>query len=88
MVSGTKSPRDAIGAKVFLSTGAVRQRADVFSGGSYGSSSDQRIHFGLGSAVKAEKLEIQWPSGAKEIISIPDVDQILTVEEGKGIIHE
>src|SRR6266568_6988943 len=44
LVGGPKSPRDAIGAKVFLTAGGVRQRADVFSGGSYGSSSDPRVH--------------------------------------------
>src|SRR5215470_8652208 len=48
LVGGPKSPRDAIGAKVFLTAGGVRQRADVLSGGSYGSTSDTRVHFGLG----------------------------------------
>ena len=84
-MGGPKSPRDAIGAKVFLTAGGVRQRADVFSGGSYGSSSDQRVHFGLGTAAKIDKIEIHWPSGAREEIKIPDVDQIVTVVEGKGV---
>src|SRR6266571_6791863 len=88
LVGGPKSPRDAIGAKVFLTTGGVRQRADVFSGGSYGSSSDQRVHFGLGSATKVEKLEIHWPSGRKQVISVPDVDRILTVTECKGSVSD
>src|SRR5260370_23308094 len=48
LVGGPKSPRDAIGAKVFLTSGGGRQRADIFSGGSYGSRSDQRLHFRLG----------------------------------------
>ena len=86
LVGGPKSPRDAIGARVFLTAGGVRQRADVFSGGSYGSSSDQRVHFGLGAASKIDKLEIHWPSGAKEEIRIPGVDQIVTVAEGKGLV--
>src|SRR5581483_1076183 len=47
LIGGAKSPRDAIGAKVFLTAGGIRRRADLFSGGSYGSSSDQRVHFGL-----------------------------------------
>ncbi len=85
LVGGPKSPRDAIGAKVFLTAGGVRQRADVFSGGSYGSSSDQRVHFGLGAAAKIDKIEIHWPSGAKEEIKSPAVDQIITVVEGKGV---
>jgi hypothetical protein len=86
LVGGTKSPRDAVGAKVFVTTGSIRQRGDVFSGGSYGSSSDQRLHFGLGTATKVDKVEIDWPSGAKEEIRVPPVDQIFTVVEGKGIV--
>ena len=86
LVGGTKSPRDAIGAKVFLTAGGVRQRADVFSGGSYASSSDQRLHFGLGLTAKIEKVEIFWPSGAKDTIELPAVDRIYTVVEGKGVV--
>jgi enediyne biosynthesis protein E4 len=86
LVGGPKSPRDAIGTKVFVTTGNVRQRADVFSGGSYASTSDPRVHFGLGSSQKVDKLEIHWPSGVKEEVRVPAVDQILTVVEGKGIV--
>jgi hypothetical protein len=86
LIGGPKSPRDAIGSKVFLTTGGIRQRVDVFSGGSYGSSSDLRAHFGLGAAARIDKLEIQWPSGLKQEISVPGVDRILAVEEGKGVI--
>ena len=88
LVGGAKSPRDAIGAKVFVSAGGVRQRADVFSGGSYGSSSDPRLHFGLGSATKVEKVEIHWPSMKKEEIVVPSIDRILTVVEGQGVIEK
>jgi hypothetical protein len=85
LVGGPKSPRDAIGARVLLTAGGVRQRADVSSGGSYSSSSDPRLHFGLGAAATIEKLEIAWPSGAKEQISVAGVDRIVTVIEGKGV---
>ena len=88
LIGGSKSPRDAIGAKVFVTTGNVRQRADVFSGGSYGSSSDMRLHFGLGKATKVQKIEIQWPSGAKEEVVPSVVDRIVTIEEGRGIVDE
>jgi len=87
LVGGRKSPRDAIGAKAFVTAGGVRQRGDVFSGGSYASSSDQRLHFGLGSATKVDKVEIHWPSGAKEQIRLPAVDRIYTVVEEKGIVE-
>jgi hypothetical protein len=87
LIGGPKSPRDAIGAKAFVTAGGVRQRGDVFSGGSYASSSDQRLHFGLGAATKVDKVEIHWPSGAKEQIMLPAVDRIYTVVEGKGIVE-
>jgi enediyne biosynthesis protein E4 len=85
LVGGAKSPRDAIGAKVFVTASGFRQRGDVFSGGSFESSSDQRLHFGLGAAAKIDKVEIHWPSGAKEEIVVPELDGIYTVVEGKGI---
>jgi len=85
LVGGPKSPRDAIGAVVLLTAGGVRQRADVYSGASYGSSSDQRIHFGLGSSTKVDKVEIRWPSGTRQEITLPAIDRIFTVVEGKGV---
>ncbi len=88
LIGGAGSPRDAIGAKAFVTVNGVRQRADVISGASYGSSSDPRAHFGLGTATKIEKVEIEWPSGKKETIVTPGVDQILTVSEGKGLIEK
>jgi hypothetical protein len=87
LIGGPKSPRDAIGAKVFVTTGAIRQRGDVYAGGSYASSSDQRLHFGLGAAASVDKVEILWPDGAKEEIKIPAVDRIVTVVEGKGLVE-
>jgi hypothetical protein len=85
LVGGSKSPRDAIGAKVFVTADGVRQRADVYSGGSYGSSSDPRVHFGLGSATKIDNIEIYWPSGMKQEFSPPRVDQILTIREESDV---
>src|SRR5882762_8571048 len=86
LVGAAKSPRDAIGAAVFVTTRGVRQRGDVLSGGSYGSSSDPRVHFGLGSASKIERVEIRWPDGKKEDLAISGVDRIVTVREGQGIV--
>src|SRR6202045_1703673 len=83
LIGGPRSPRDAIGAKVFLTAGGVRQRADVFSGGSFETSSDQRVHFGLGSATKIDKIEIHWPSGTRQTVTDPGIDRMVTVREGK-----
>lgn len=85
LVGGPKSPRDAVGATVYLTAGGIRQRGDVLSGGSYLSSNDLRVHFGLGTATKVDAIEIHWPSGKKEMVKLPAVDRIYTITEGKGI---
>ena len=85
LIGGPKSPRDAIGATVYLKAGATRHREDVMSGGSYASSSDQRLHFGIGDNSSVEGLEIHWPSGTVEKLNLPAVDTIYTIEEGKGV---
>jgi hypothetical protein len=85
LVGGPKSPRDAVGATVYLNANGMRQREDVMSGGSYISSNDQRPHFGLGDATDAGTAEIHWPSGHVEKIRIPAVDRIFTITEGQGI---
>jgi enediyne biosynthesis protein E4 len=79
------SPRDAVGATVYLTANGMRQREDVLSGGSYLSSNDMRPHFGLGDATDAGTAEIHWPDGVKETVKLPAVDRIYTIEEGRGI---
>jgi hypothetical protein len=83
LIGGSKSPRDAIGAKVFLTVDGIRRRADVFSGASYASSSDPRVHFGLGASLKVDRVEIEWPSGATEEIELQEVDRIYIIREGR-----
>jgi hypothetical protein len=63
----------------------MRQRGDVLSGGSYLSSNDMRVHFGLGAAAKIDAVEIHWPSRATETVKLPAVNRIYTITEGKGI---
>jgi hypothetical protein len=89
LLGGPKSPRDATGAAVYLAANGLRQRADVISGGSFASSNDPRLHFGLGTASRVDGCEIHWPSGRVEKVSIPGaVDRVVTVEEGKGIVAD
>ncbi len=85
LIGGAKSPRDAVGATVYLTANGMRQRGDVLSGGSYLSSNDLRVHFGLGDAVDAGTAEIHWPSGKKETLKLPAVDRIYTIMEDQGI---
>lgn len=85
LVGGPKSPRDAVGATVYLSADNIRQRRDVISSGSYVSTNDPRLHFGLGTATDAGTAEIHWPSGTVEKVKLPAEDRIFTITEGKGI---
>jgi enediyne biosynthesis protein E4 len=85
LTGGRRSPRDAIGATVYLAANGMRQREDVMSSGSYISANDQRPHFGLGDATDAGVAEIHWPSGVRERIKLPAVDRIYSITEGKGI---
>jgi enediyne biosynthesis protein E4 len=82
---GTKSNRAAIGARVTVYTPQMAQIDEVRGGGSYLSSSDQRLHFGLGPERTIEKIEIEWPSGAREELKSVPADAIYTIVEGKGI---
>ncbi len=84
LVGGPKSPRDAVGATVYVTANGMRQREDVLSGGSYLSTNDPRPHFGLGQATKVEDIEVHWPSGKVEHFTAPGVDRILTIAEGSG----
>ena len=86
LVGGPKSPRDAVGTAVYLTSGGIRQRMDVMSGGSYESSNDQRLHFGLGDAGTVEAVEVHWPSGLVQPVTLPSVDRFFVIEEGKGVI--
>ena len=83
LVGGPMSPRDAVGAMVYLTAGGMKQRGDVISGGSYLSSNDMRPHFGLGQATKIDDIEIHWPDGKVEHVTVPGVDRIVTITEGK-----
>ena len=84
LVGGPKSPRDAVGATVYLTANKVRQRDDVISGGSYASTNDPRMHFGLGDDTAIDSVEVYWPSGAKERFAVSQIDHIVTLVEGKG----
>jgi hypothetical protein len=84
LVGGAKSPRDAVGAAVYVKANGFTQRADVVSGGSFASTSDPRLHFGLGAATSVDSVEVHWPGGAVEKILVPGVDGIYTVVEGSG----
>jgi enediyne biosynthesis protein E4 len=78
---GHKSNRDAIGAEVKLVTATGKQFATVSTAGSYLSSSDKRVHFGLGPESVAQSIEIRWPSGILQTLKNIRADQMVQVDE-------
>lgn len=84
---GTRTNRSAIGARVRVFAGRHAQMNEVVSGSSYMSQSDLRLHFGLGQAKAADLVEVTWPSGAKESFHDVKVNQLIVIEEGRGIVR-
>lgn len=84
-LTGTKSNRSAIGARVTVTSGDLKQMKEVRSGGSYLSQNDLRLHFGLGSHTKIDTLQIEWPGGEKQTLRNLAPDSIYTVDEGTGL---
>lgn len=78
---GHRSNRDGIGAEVTLTAASGSQYATVSTASSYLSSSDKRVHFGLGKEKVAQKIEIRWPSGIRQTLKDIAADQILEVNE-------
>jgi enediyne biosynthesis protein E4 len=78
---GTKSNRDAIGTKVRITTAHGSQYNHVTTAVGYNSSSDKRVHFGVGDATVIDKIELAWPSGIRQVLTHVKADQVLTITE-------
>jgi hypothetical protein len=81
--------RDAYGAEVRLRVGDRQLLRIVNPGDSFQSSSDPRVHFGLGAANRCEEIEVTWPDGRIETFPAADADRSLVVRRGEGreIVH-
>jgi len=87
---GTRSNRDAMGARIRVRAGGLSQVREIAGGGSYLSQSDLRAHFGLDKATRAEAVEIQWPSGQRQVFHDLEADKFYQIEEGRdqlGLQH-
>jgi enediyne biosynthesis protein E4 len=80
---GSKSNRDAMGARVRILSGGLSQIREIAGGGSYLSQSDLRANFGLGKVTRIETVEIRWPSGQKQEFHDLAADKFYLVEEGR-----
>jgi hypothetical protein len=81
---GTASNRDGYGAKIELTLAGAQRMGEVRAGSSFLSSSDPRLHFGLGSIAKVDAIRVRWPSGRDEEWREVAADQILQLKEGSG----
>src|SRR6516164_9454885 len=85
---GSRSNRDAMGARVKVRTGQLTQMREVAGGGSYLSQSDLRAHFGLGESRRADQVEVWWPSGLHQVFREVRGDRFYQIEEGKDKLSE
>ncbi len=81
-LTGTKSNRDAVGAKVTVTAGGSRRSKQRLGGTSYCSASDPRLLFGLGARRKIDEVEVRWPSGQISSLKNVRANQYLTIKEG------
>jgi len=80
-LTGTRSNRSAIGARVTVTAGGRKRIDEVMSGGSFYSQNSMTLHFGLGECTQVDNVEIRWPSGTVQEIGKTAVDQTLRVTE-------
>ncbi|HEX3372917.1 MAG TPA: CRTAC1 family protein, partial [Edaphobacter sp.] len=81
-LEGSTSNRLALNARVYVTTGSMRQMDEVRSGGSYLSQSDLRLHFGLGDAARISSVEVRWPNGATQTFKDVAADRFYRVKQG------
>jgi hypothetical protein len=82
---GVKSDREAVGAIVHVDSGDQHWMSAVTAGDGYMSSSQKLIHLGLGSTTQVDQVSIQWPSGAKQVLAGPQLNQRLLVIEDLSV---
>ena len=82
VLEGRTSNRDAIGARLWLHADGETQVSFVNGGNGFASQSSRRVHFGLGSVSKIERLEVAWPSGKKQTFTGLAADRIYRLIEG------
>ncbi len=84
---GVADNRDGIGTQIIVTTVHGRQYNMATTAVGYNSSSDKRVHFGLGDAKVIDRIELRWPTGIKQILTNIKVDQVLTIVEGDTLKH-
>ncbi|HEX4748192.1 MAG TPA: CRTAC1 family protein [Bryobacteraceae bacterium] len=83
---GTRSNRDALGARIRVKAGSISQMREIAAGGSYLSQSDLRAHFGLGPSTRIDSVQVTWPSGTRQEFHNVKADRFYQIEEGNPAI--
>jgi hypothetical protein len=83
-LEGTKSNKAAVGAQVRLTAGGSTRLAYISGGNSFAGQSTNRVHFGLGSVSKIDRIEVRWPTGTKEEFDNITADKLNRIVEGAG----
>src|SRR5450759_181133 len=78
---GARSNRDGIGARVAVRSGGVMQVNRVATSTGYACASESAVHFGLGRSTRADSIEIEWPSGSRQVLANVPADSYMTVRE-------
>jgi enediyne biosynthesis protein E4 len=81
---GTRSNREAIGARVWVTAAGRTQVQEVYAGSSFASTDSPWLTFGLGASESAEQVRVQWPLGARETFRDLPVGHMVTLVEGSG----
>jgi enediyne biosynthesis protein E4 len=84
LLTGTKSNRDAIGARITITAGGLTQIREIDGGNGYAGQSMRRAHFGIGKATKIDAMEIHWPSGKVEKLPPPPINTLSKFVEGQN----
>jgi hypothetical protein len=82
-LTGMKSNRSAIGAQVVLYWNGQRQKQVITAGIGFSSENQRRVHFGIGKSKSVQKVVIYWPSGEKQVIRSPAIDQLHIIKESE-----
>lgn len=84
-LAGVKSNRTGLGARVVVTIGELKQAQAVLSQTGYYSHDDLRVHFGLGGKLKADRVDVYWPSGQTDTLKDVKADQVVRIKEGETL---
>ncbi len=83
-LEGTVSNRDAVGARVTVAAGQLRQIKEIYAGSSMASQDSQWLVFGISANLATDQVRVRWPAGSQELFANIASGQTVTLIEGQG----